>query len=205
MADARAVVHVVDDDASFRRAVSRLLKSAGFAVEQYDSAAQFLERRKAGGAGCVLADLRMPGMNGLDMQKSMAGAANPLPVVFLSAFGDVPSTVRAMKQGAEDFLVKDAPKQQLIAAVTRALERDARERLSREHRRDVEDRIAQLTPREREVLSLVVQGRLNKQIAAELGINERTVKFHRTAITTKLDTYSVAELTRLAQEAGLLP
>lgn len=205
MADARAVVHVVDDDASFRRAVSRLLKSAGFAVEQYDSAAQFLARRKAGGAGCVLADLRMPGMNGLDMQKSMAGAANPLPVVFLSAFGDVPSTVRAMKQGAEDFLVKDAQKQQLIAAVTRALERDARERLSREHRRDVEDRIAQLTPREREVLSLVVQGRLNKQIAAELGINERTVKFHRTAITTKLDTYSVAELTRLAQEAGLLP
>ncbi len=168
MARGTAIVHIVDDDPSFLRAVGRMLRASGFSVKQYASAAEFLAQREAGEPGCVLADLRMPGMSGLDLQAALAGAPDPLPVVFLSAHGDVPSTVRAMKQGAEDFLVKQAPREELLAAVRRALERDANERAQRAHRRELEERLALLTQREREVLDLVVQGKLNKQIAAEL-------------------------------------
>jgi FixJ family two-component response regulator len=199
------VIHVVDDDPSFLTAVSRFLRAAGFTVQRYASAADFLARREAGAPGCVLADLRMPGMSGLDLQSTLATGPDPLPVVFLSAHGDIPSTVRAMKQGAEDFLTKHAPREHLVAAVNRALERDARERAERAHLRELRDRLEKLTPRERQVLALVVQGKLNKEIAATLEIHERTVKLHRTAITTKLDVQSVAQLTRLAQEAGILP
>jgi two-component system response regulator FixJ len=205
MPEGTAIVHVVDDDASFLRAVGRLLRASGFTVKQYGSAAEFLAQREDGGPGCVLADLRMPGMNGLDLQAALASGPDPLPVVFLSAHGDVPSTVRAMKQGAEDFLVKQAPHGELLAAVRRALERDARERAQRARRHDLQERLALLTPREREVLTLVVQGKLNKQIAGELGIHERTVKLHRTAITTKLEVRSVAQLTRLVQDARPFP
>jgi two-component system, LuxR family, response regulator FixJ len=199
------LVHVVDDDASFLKALTRLLGAAGYTVRQYRSAAEFLAQRPPDTPGCVLADLRMPELNGLDLQKALAASADPLPVVFLSGHGDIPSTVRAMKQGAEDFLTKQAPKEALLAAVERALERDARERPERTRRKDILGRLSGLTPREREVLALVVQGKLNKQIADLLGIHERTVKLHRTAITTKLEVHSVAELTRLVQEAGLLP
>jgi len=199
------LVHVVDDDASFLKALTRLLGAAGYTVRQYRSAAEFLAQRPPDTPGCVLADLRMPELNGLDLQRALAASGDPLPVVFLSGHGDIPSTVRAMKQGAEDFLTKHAPKEALLAAVERALERDARERPERMRRKDILDRLSALTPREREVLALVVQGKLNKQIADLLGIHERTVKLHRTAITTKLEVHSVAELTRLVQEAGLLP
>lgn len=205
MAEAQPVVHIVDDDASFLRAVGRLLRAEGYAVRQYGSAAEFLSRPESGGPGCLLADLRMPGMSGLDLQAALAKAPDPVPVVFLSGHGDIPSTVRAMKQGAEDFLTKHAPKEALLAAVRRALERDARERAHRVRQYELRARVETLTPREREVLARVVQGKLNKEIAAELGIHERTVKLHRTAITTKLDVQSVAQLTLLAQEAGLLP
>jgi len=199
------LVHVVDDDASFLKALTRLLGAAGFTVRHYPSAAEFLSHRPHDTPGCVLADLRMPELTGLDLQKALAESADPLPVVFLSGHGDIPSTVRAMKQGAEDFLTKQAPKEVLLAAVERALERDARERLERTRKKDLITRLSALTLREREVLGLVVQGKLNKQIADLLGIHERTVKLHRTAITTKLEVHSVAELTRLVQEAGLLP
>jgi FixJ family two-component response regulator len=205
MSDMPPVIHVVDDDASFLTAVSRFLRAAGYTVRRYASAAEFLAQREAGIPGCVLADLRMPGMSGLDLQSALATAPDPLPVVFLSGHGDIPSTVRAMKEGAEDFLTKQAPKEELVAAVQRALARDARERAERARRRALQERLASLTHREREVLGLVVRGKLNKEIAAELGIHERTVKLHRTAITTKLNVQSVAQLTRLAQEAGLLP
>ena len=205
MVEIAPVIHVVDDDTSFRAALSRFLRAAGFTVRHYASAAEFLARREAGTPGCVLADLRMPGMSGLDLQAVLAAAPDPLPVVFLSGHGDVPSTVRAMKQGAEDFLTKRAPKEELLAAVTRALARDARERADRARRHELRALLAALTPREREVLALVVRGKPNKEIAADLGIHERTVKLHRTAITTKLDVQSVAQLTRLAQEAGILP
>lgn len=205
MADTAPIIHVVDDDASFRAAVSRFLRAAGFTVRHYSSAAEFLTKREAGTPGCVLADLRMPGMSGLDLQTVLAAAPDPLPVVFLSGHADVPSTVRAMKQGAEDFLTKRAPKEELLAAVTRSLARDVQERADRARRRELLALLAALTPREHEVLLHVVQGKLNKEIAAELGIHERTVKLHRTAITTKLGVQSVAQLTRLAQEAGVLP
>jgi FixJ family two-component response regulator len=205
MAEVTPVVHVVDDDASFLAAVSRFLRAAGFTVRHYASAAEFLAQRQAGTPGCVLADLRMPGMSGLDLQAALTSAPEPLPVVFLSGHGDIPSTVRAMREGAEDFLTKQAPREELVAAVRRALERDARERAERARQSELRHRLQALTPREREVLGLVVQGKPNKEIAAELGIHERTVKLHRTAITTKLNVQSVAQLTRLAQEAGILP
>jgi FixJ family two-component response regulator len=205
MPEKPAVIHLVDDDASFLTAMSRFLRAQGFSVKRYGSAAEFLAQREAGTPGCVLADLRMPGMSGLDLQAALAAAPDPLPVVFLSGQGDIPSTVRAMKHGAEDFLTKHAPKEDLLAALKRALARDARERTERARRRALQESLAALTQREREVLALVVRGRLNKEIAAELGIHERTVKLHRTALTAKLGVQSVAQLTRLAQEAGILP
>ena len=197
------IVHVVDDDASFRKAVSRLLRAAGHTVATFSSAAAFLERHAPDTRGCLLLDLDMPEVDGLELQKIVAAMENPLPVIFLTGKGDIPATVRAMRHGAEDFLTKTAKKHEVLDAVERALARDAREHEALAHRRALRARFDTLTPREREVLSEVVQGRLNKQIADHLGITERTVKLHRTSLTTKLRVHSVAELTRLVQEAGL--
>ena len=197
------VVHVVDDDASFLVALARLLKASGYAVQTYASATDFLARL-GDGAGCVITDLRMPGMDGLDLQQALARGVNMAPVVFLSGAGDIPTTVQAMRQGAEDFLTKDAPKEAIFAAVDRAIARDARQRAENAHRHALRARFDALTSRELEILRHVVAGQMNKQIAADLGINERTVKLHRTAITTKLEVHSVAELTRVAQAVGLL-
>jgi FixJ family two-component response regulator len=189
-------VFIVDDDASFLRSISRLLRAAGYSVQAFDSAKKFLEQLAPGMSGCVLADLQMPGLNGLELQEALAKSANPLPVVFLSAQGDIPTTVKAMRRGAEDFLTKLSPKEKLLDAVGRALARGAQESKLR-------GRLGLLTPRELEVLEYVVRGRMNKQIADDLGINERTVKLHRTNLTRRLEVRSVAELTRLAEEAGL--
>ena len=202
MSEGIPIVHVVDDDAAFRAAVARLLKAAGYAARTYSSAAELLAKL-GDDAGCVIADLRMPGMGGLELQGALSREANPLPVIFLTGEGDIPTTVKAMRQGAEDFLTKRGPKEDLFAAVDRALARDARQREERARRRALHARIDTLTPRERDVLRHVVGGRLNKQIAADLGISERMVKLHRTAITTKLQVRSVAELARLVQAAGL--
>jgi len=203
MSVAVPIVHVVDDDVSFLTAISRLLGASGFSVKTYSSAQEFLVRRDADAPGCVLADLQMPEMNGFDLQFALAQTPNPLPILFLTGHGDIPSTVQAMRGGAEDFLEKRAPKDKLLDAVTRALARDSREREARDRQRELRALFDTLTDRELEVLSHVVQGRLNKQIAWDLGIHERTVKLHRTAITTKLNVQSVAELTRLTQEAGI--
>jgi len=197
------IVHVVDDDASFLTAISRLLQANGFSVKTYSSAHNFLAHRDADAPGCVLADLQMPEMSGLDLQAALAQTSNPLPILFLTGHGDIPSSVQAMRDGAEDFLEKRAPKEKLLDAVTRALARDTRERRARNRQRELRALFDTLTDREREVLAHVVQGRLNKQIASDLGIHERTVKLHRTAITMKLNVQSVAELTHLTQEAGL--
>jgi len=205
VSESSPLIHVVDDDPSFLTAVSRLLRAAGFAVKKYGSTTEFLSGRPVGPPGCVVADLRMPEQNGLELQAALAASSDPLPVVFLSAYGDVPSTVRAMKAGAEDFLTKQAPKEDLLAAVRRALDRNVYERRERERKHELQSRLSRLTQRERQVLALVVDGKPNKQIAALLGIHERTVKLHRTSITTKLGVHSVAELTRLAQDAGILP
>ena len=198
-------IYLVDDDKSFLHAMARFLRASGYRVECYASADEFLLRRDPDAAGCVIADLRMPGTNGFDLQSALAQTSNPIPVVFLTAHGDIPSSVRAMKRGAEDFLTKRAPKEDLLEAVRRALERDDRERATRSRVAALRRRLDTLTARERQVLLEVVQGKLNKQIASDLGIHERTVKLHRTAITGKLAVQSVAQLTRLVQEAGLLP
>jgi FixJ family two-component response regulator len=199
------VVFVVDDDRSYLTALGRLLRAAGHTVETFASAADLLARLARGAEGCVIADLRMPGMNGLELQRTLSKAGHPLPIVFLSGYGDVPTTVRALKHGAEDFLTKAAPKKDLLDAVARALARDGRERADRARRLEEQVRLERLTPRERQVLAHVVQGRPNKQIAWELAIHERTVKLHRTSITAKLGIESVAGLTRWAEESGLMP
>ncbi len=197
------VVRIVDDDPSFLTATSRLLRASGFAVKTFSSASEFLAQLDADTPGCVVADLQMPGMNGLDLQSALARSRNPVPVLFLTGHADIPSSVIAMRSGAEDFLEKRAPKEKLLDAVRRALARDAQEREERNRQRELRARFDMLTQREIEVLAHVVQGRLNKQIAGDLGIHERTVKLHRTAITTKLAVQSVAELTRLTDEAGI--
>jgi FixJ family two-component response regulator len=196
-------VFIVDDDAPFLRSVSRLLRAAGYSVQTFESAKIFLDALSPGMSGCVLADLQMPGLNGLELQEALMKSANPLPVIFLSAQGDIPTTVQAMRRGAEDFLTKLSPKEKILDAVGRALARGARELKDREHFRKLRNRFAALTPRELEVLEHVVHGRMNKQIADSLGINERTVKLHRTNLTRTLQVHSVAELTRLVEEAGL--
>ena len=196
-------VFIVDDDESFLRSIARLLRAAGYAVNIFESAEKFLGQLSPEMSGCVLTDLQMPGLNGLELQAALATSGNPLPVVFLSAQGDIPKTVQAMRGGAEDFLTKLDPKEKLLDAIRRALARGAREHKARGHLRTLRERFATLTPREMEVLEQVVSGHLNKQIADRLGINERTVKLHRTNLTRRLNVKSVAELTRLTEEAGM--
>ena len=199
----KPTVFLVDDDASFLTAAARLLRASGFTVQPFATAQEFLAQLREDTPGCVIADLQMPAMSGLDLQAALAKTGNAMPVIFLTGHGDIPSTVQAMRDGAEDFLEKRAPKETLLAAVTRALARDAMERESRTKINGVRARFGKLSGREQEVLAQVLRGALNKQIASELGICERTVKLHRTSITTKLGVSSVAELSRLAQEAGL--
>jgi FixJ family two-component response regulator len=196
-------VHVVDDDGSFLLSMSRWLRASGFAVKTYTSASEFFARQEADVPGCVIADLQMPEVGGLDLQSTLAQARDPLPILFLTGHADTASTVRAMRGGAEDFLEKRAPRALLLDAVRRALARDEREREARARLREMAVRFESLTARERVVLAHVLQGRLNKQIASDLGIHERTVKVHRKSIMTKLGVRSVAVLTRLTQEAGM--
>lgn len=196
-------VFIVDDDASFLKSVSRLLGAVGYTVKPFESAERFLKELGPDMSGCVVADLQMPGMDGLKLQEALGKTSNPLPVIFLTGQGDIPTSVNAMRCGAEDFLTKRAPKEDLLAAIERAFERDAQERQHRGRLRDLHQRFDELSERELEVLGHVVQGKMNKEIAAELNINERTVKLHRTSITRKLKVQSVVELTRLADEAGL--
>lgn len=196
-------VFVVDDDESFLVSVSRLLRAVGYTVQVFASAGDFLSQLPPDATGCLITDLQMPETDGLQLQTALAKSPNPLPVVFLTGEGDIPSSVRAMRGGAEDFLTKRATKESLLAAVERALARNAEERRLRGRQRDLRALFNRLSVREREVLSHVIRGQLNKQIAATLGINERTVKLHRTNLTRKLEVQSVAELTRLAEESGL--
>lgn len=202
MTEPVSIVRIVDDDVSFLRAVARMLRASGFVVKTFASAVEFLARPELDVPGCVLVDLQMPGLSGLELQEALAKAGHMLPVIFLSGQGDIPTTVQAMRRGAEDFLTKLAPKEELIDAVKRALTRDASERAERARLESLRAPFSTLTSRELEVLKHVVRGRLNKQIAYDLGIHERTVKLHRTAITTKLGLHSTAELTKLWMEVG---
>jgi FixJ family two-component response regulator len=188
------LIHVVDDDDSFRTAISRMLRASGFEVRAYRSAGEFLLEPPPKGRGCLLLDLNMPGPDGLELQEAIARRGDPLPVIFLSAHGDVPKTVRAMRQGAADFLTKPVRREELLAAVRAALNRQKVEESAAGWRRELGRRYALLTPREREVLERVVTGALNKQIAAALGTSERTIKAHRAKIMLKMQVDSLAEL-----------
>lgn len=196
-------VYFVDDDAVVLRAISQALRKSGFNVLTYSSAAELIRAHNPDAKGCILADLQMPEIDGLELQKVIRESANPLPFVFLTASGDIPASVRAMRHGAEDFLAKGTPHEELVAAINRALQRSEHERNARTKKSKMQKTLALLSAREREVLEHVVQGKLNKQIADDLGIHERTVKLHRTSITNKLGMPSVAELTKFWMEACL--
>ena len=190
----KPIIHVVDDDVSVRKALSRLLNAAGYEVRAYSSAGDFALAAREKSRGCVLLDLQMPGPSGLDLQQVLAREENPLPIIFLTGHGDIPQSVRAMKAGAMDFLTKPIDSQILLAAVRTALARDRASQTTQEQKRELQDRFETLTPREREVFHLVVSGKLNKQIAAELKMAERTVKAHRAQVMVKMRATSLAEL-----------
>jgi FixJ family two-component response regulator len=194
MNDTAPCVRVVDDDAAVLKALERVLRSAGFAVSTFPSPREFLEGHDGEAPGCVLLDLSMPGIDGLELQAALARAGDPCPVVFISGHGDVPASVRAMKAGAVDFLTKPFDKAQLLGAVRAAIEKDRAARKAREERSSIGARVAALTPREREVMAHVVAGNLNKQIAADLGIAEKTVKVHRARVMQKMGVGSLAAL-----------
>jgi FixJ family two-component response regulator len=203
MSEAVPTVFVIDDDASVRKGVARLLRIAGFVAETFTSAHEFLEHFPSDVRGCLVLDLAMPGLDGLQLQQALAERGSMLPIVFLTGRGDIPSSVRAMKQGAVDFLTKPVSKQDLLDAVRRAIERCAALRETWQQVADVEERVATLTPREREVLTHLLSGKLNKQIAADLGTVEYTIKVHRARVMRKMQAPTLAALIRLAERAGL--
>jgi FixJ family two-component response regulator len=198
------VVHVVDDDASFRTAISRLLKASGYEVADYESATSFLRAVENTKPGCILLDVQMPTLGGLQLQEALAKLSHNWPIVFMTGHGDIPTSVRAIKAGAEDFLSKPVSKEALLEAVERALIRYAAIQQSQEQLNSLRSLIATLTPREAEVFALMVRGKLNKQIAHVLGTSERTIKAHRHMVMHKLQVQSFAEAVSLAERLGLL-
>ena len=203
MTEEMGTVFVVDDDSSVRGGLGRLLKSVGLAVETFASAREFLERGRAEGPACLVLDVRLPELSGLDLQAELARAGVAIPIIFITGHGNVPISVRAMKAGAADFMEKPVDEQELLDAVHRALERDRRVRQEQAEVAELRRRLESLTPREREVLAHVVAGRLNKQIAAELGTSEKTVKVHRARVMEKMKVSSLPELVRAAEKLEL--
>jgi FixJ family two-component response regulator len=199
------MVFIIDDDASVRKALSRLLRSAGHASETYPSAQAFLARAPHAGPCCVVLDFRMPGLDGLELQEALAAARRDEPIIFITGHGDVPTCAKALKAGAVDFLPKPFRDEDLLTAIARSLDRSRRFCREREERAKVRALVDQLTPREQEVLEGVVGGKLNKQIAAQLGTCEKTVKTHRGRVMRKMGVVSVAELVRLTEKVGIGP
>jgi RNA polymerase sigma factor (sigma-70 family) len=200
-----SIVHIVDDDASFRTAISRLLRACGYEVAAYESAEQLLDRPPdEAGPACILLDVRIPGLSGPELQERLAQQGSSLPIVFLTGYGDIPTSVRVTKAGAEDFLTKPVPKDKLIDAIERALARYEASRGQRDERNALQALVDALTPRERQVFDLVVRGRMNKQIAHELGTTERTIKAHRHNVMEKIQVGSLAELVSIAERLGLV-
>ena len=195
------LVFVVDDDRSVRKGLSRLIRSAGFHVETFASAEAFLKSEGAAGGGCLVLDVQMPGLSGLDLQESLAKLTYSMPIIFITGHGDIPMSVRAMKRGAVDFLAKPFDGHDLLDAIAVALSKDKKARGRRAETAKIRKRAQTLTPREHEVMALVITGMLNKQIAAELGIKEGTVKVHRGRVMTKMGVWSVAELVGLCANA----
>ena len=203
MPDTQAIVFVVDDDASVREALERLVRSAGLRVEAFASAEEFLTRPRADAPSCLVLDVQLPDLNGLDLQRRMVDANAEIPIVFITGHGDIPTTVRAMKAGAVEFLTKPLVEGDVLESIRHAI---ARDRAARDRHADtagLRARYASLTPREEEVMAWVVSGLLNKQIAGELGISEETVKVHRGHVMRKMGADSLAELVRMSERLGI--
>jgi FixJ family two-component response regulator len=197
-------VFLIDDDPSVRRALARLIKSAGYQVQTFVSAREFLDRMPdATGTACLVLDIRMPGLSGMDLQRELQLTNPILPIIFITGHGDIPTTVKAMQAGAVDFLPKPVRDTDLFRAIKQALARAVHDRAQLDEAKDIQSRVEKLTPRELEVMSLVVKGWLNKQIAFELGIVEKTIKVHRARVMDKMQVDSVAELVRLTDRAEI--
>lgn len=203
MNDTTRTVYIVDDTREVRTALSRLLGAAGYQVRSFESAERFLAEHDVDAPGCLLLDVCMPGLSGLQLQRVLTGSPAARPIVFLTGKGDIQSSVHAMKEGAVDFLTKPIDDKQLFAAVEQALRRDAEQRLEVAIRSTIQKRHETLTPRERQVMVHVIRGRLNKQIAAGLGTGEKTVKVHRARVMSKMGARSVAELVQLGARVGV--
>jgi len=203
MTDAAATVFVVDDDESIREALKSVISSVGLLVETFASAQDFLQRGGQDVPGCLVLDVRLPGLSGLDLQSELANANMYTPIIFLTGHGDIPMTVRAMKAGAVEFLTKPFREQDLLDAIQQALELDRTERQHRVEMAELRSRYNSLTPRESEVMGEVITGLLNKQIAAALGTSETTIKLHRAQVMQKMRADSLADLVRMAEKLGI--
>ena len=203
MTESEAIVYVIDDDAQTRDALKNLMRSVGLHVEVFASAQDFLRSKRPDVPACLVLDVRLRGLSGLDLQKHMAEAKIEVPIIFITGYGDIPMTVQAMKAGAVEFLTKPFRNQELLDAIQQALERDRSTREQRAKNEELHTRYDSLTPREREVMTLVVAGLLNKQIAGELGTSETTVKNHRHQIMEKMGADSLAELVKMAYKLGI--
>ena len=203
MTSSDAVVFVVDDDPSVRSALKRLIKSVGLKVTTFTSAQEFLDHDHPDTPSCLVLDIRMPGLSGLELQDQMAALGLNMPIIFITGHGSVPISVRAMKEGAVDFLEKPFDDQTLLDAIHQAIEKDKQVKREQTELREIKQRVASLTPREYEVFSLVITGMLNKQIAFELGTSEKTIKVHRARVMQKMHAESLANLVRLAEKAGI--
>jgi len=203
MTEAEAIVYVVDDDPSVRRSAARMFRAAGLNAETFSSAAEFLNHRRPDGPSCLVLDVRMPGLSGMDLQRELTRSGSHIPIIFVTAYGDIPMTVRAMKAGAVEFLTKPLCSRGLLDAVRAAIARDRDACVERSEAEELRTRYEQLTPREREVMSLIAAGLLNKQAACTLDTAERTIKFHRAHIMKKMRAESLASLVRMAERLGV--
>jgi FixJ family two-component response regulator len=201
--EAEPIVFVVDDDRSIRASTERLVRSIGYAVQTFASAGEFLAAPRPQGPACLVLDVRLPGLSGLELQRELIQSGMQIPIIFMTGHGDIPMTVRAMKAGAVEFLTKPFRPRDLLAAIRAAIDGDRAARAAGREVAELRERYARLTPREREVMALVIAGLLNKQIAGELATAERTIKFHRAHIMEKMDAGSLAELVRMAEQLGI--